>query len=149
MKGIKEAMTLHHHPHSPLQNNLWCNDAESFLLKFFKACPYIHPFWCDGLRHVDLGFTVTTIILHSNGGGATTTITLHLVRFIIIVGGGGDRSQGVPSRRRRGFDVRAVILAHLLFFLRVAEDDDVAIIRRPSKATIEVAEELASNFLIP
>jgi hypothetical protein len=28
MKGIKEAMTLHNHPHSHLQKNLWCNNTK-------------------------------------------------------------------------------------------------------------------------
>jgi hypothetical protein len=31
MKGIKIAMTLHHHLHSPLQKNLWCSNVESLL----------------------------------------------------------------------------------------------------------------------
>jgi hypothetical protein len=31
MKGINIAMTLHHHPHSPLHKNLWCSSAESLL----------------------------------------------------------------------------------------------------------------------
>jgi hypothetical protein len=31
MKGNKISLTLHHHPHSLLQKNLWCNSAESLL----------------------------------------------------------------------------------------------------------------------
>jgi hypothetical protein len=118
MKGVKEEMTLHHHPHSPLQKNLWCSSVESFLLKFFKACPCRHPFWHDSLRHVGLVSTIITIILH-------------LMRYAIIGSGGGRWSWGVPSRRRHCFGISAVILTHLLFYIGVIEDDDDVVTERP------------------
>jgi hypothetical protein len=37
---------------------------------------------------------------------------------------------------------------HLLFFIGVAEDDDVAIVGRPKKLTVEVVEEFPSELLI-
>jgi hypothetical protein len=127
MKDVKEAMPLHHHPHSLLSKNLWCSSTESFLLKFFKACPCRHPFWRGSLSCVSHVSTVTTIILHPIGGTSVTTITLHLIGCIIISGDGGGRSRGVPSKSWCSFNVGIVILACLLFFLGVIEDDDVVI----------------------
>jgi hypothetical protein len=36
---IKEAMTLHHHRHSPLQKNLWCNNTKLFFLSSSMHAP--------------------------------------------------------------------------------------------------------------
>jgi hypothetical protein len=130
MKGIKEAMTLHHHPHSPLQKNLWYTSIESFLLTFFNACPYRHPFWRDSLSCADLISIVTTTILHPIGGTTAATITLHLIGCIIVSYSKGSWSLGVHSRRWCNFNIGAVILAHLLLFLEVTEDDDIVITRR-------------------
>jgi hypothetical protein len=58
------------------------------------------------------------------------TIIFHLIGCIIIGGVGGGWSRGVP-KRRRDFGVGVVILPHVLFFLRVTEDDNVVITRRP------------------
>jgi hypothetical protein len=68
MKGIKVAMTLHHHSHSHLQKNLWCSCIKVIaILKFFNTRSYRHPFWHGSLRHIGLISTATTTILHSTG----------------------------------------------------------------------------------
>jgi hypothetical protein len=38
---------------------------------------------------------------------------------------------------------------HLLFLIRVTEDDDVAVAGWPNKPTFEVTEELFGELLIP
>jgi hypothetical protein len=73
---------------------------------------------------------------------------LHPVECVIVVDGGGSWSQGVSSRRWRGFGVGMVILAHLLFLIRVAKDNDIAVIGRPEKPMVGVAEELSGDLLI-
>jgi hypothetical protein len=57
--------------------------------------------------------------------------------------------QGVHSRRWRGFGVGGVLLMHLLFFIGVTEDDDVVITEWPKRTTVEIAEQLLGNFLVP
>jgi hypothetical protein len=76
-------------------------------------------------------FIVTTIILNPIGCTVVTTIILHPIGSVIIVDVGGGWSRGVPKRRWSDTDVSVVILTHLLLFLRVADDDDVAIIEQP------------------
>jgi hypothetical protein len=63
-----------------------------------------------------------------------TTITLHPVRCAII--NGGEWSRGVQSRGRHEFAIGLVILAHLLFFHEVGDDDDVAVIGQPKKTVV-------------
>jgi hypothetical protein len=41
-----------------------------------------------------------------------------------------------------------VILAHLLFLIRVAKDNDIVVIGRPEKPMVGVAEELSGDLLI-
>jgi hypothetical protein len=50
---------------------------------------------------------------------------------IIIVCGGGRWSQGVHKRKWCDTDIDTVILTHLLFFLGVTDDDNIAVIGRP------------------
>jgi hypothetical protein len=95
-----------------------------------------HHFLVRHLRTIDLISTITMIILFSFGR-------------IINTSGEDSWGQGVHNRRRSSFDVDNVLLTHLLFFIRVIEDDDVAITERPKKPTGEVVEEFPSEFLIP
>jgi hypothetical protein len=57
-----------------------------------------------------------------------TTIILHPIVCVIVDGGRGRCSWGVPKRKWCGFGV--VILAHLLLFLGVADEDNVVIVGR-------------------
>jgi hypothetical protein len=118
MNKIKIAMTLHHHSHSPLQKNLWCNNVGSLLfLNSLVYAPCRHPFWRGSLKRTSLISTATIIILHLFG-------------CVIGGGGGGGWSRGVCSRRWHDFGVGVVILTHLLFFVGVAENDDIAVAGR-------------------
>jgi hypothetical protein len=56
---------------------------------------------------------------------------------------------GPGSRRWCDFSISGVFLAHLLFFIRVIEDDDIAVIGRTEKPKVEVTEELSGKLLIP
>jgi hypothetical protein len=71
-------------------------------------------------------FTVTAIILHPIGSSTVTTIILHHIGCIIIGGGGGRWSRGDYRRRWHIIDNNVVIIDHLLFFLGVADDNNVA-----------------------
>jgi hypothetical protein len=84
MKGIKEAMTLHHLRHSPLQKNLWCNNTKLTFLNSSAHAPYRSSLWRGSLRSAGSIFVVTTIILHT-----TTTIIFHSIRCAIVVSGRG------------------------------------------------------------
>jgi hypothetical protein len=88
------------------------------------------------LRTTDLVSTITIIVLDP-------------FRCIIDIGSRDGWGQGVNNRWWSGFGISGVLLAHLLFFNRVVEDDDIAITERPKKPTVEVIEELLSKHLIP
>jgi hypothetical protein len=136
MKGIKIAMTLHHHPHSPLQKNLWCSSVKVIIiLKFFSARSCRHPFWHDSLRRTGLISTVTTITLHPIGGATAITIILHPIGCVIVISGEGGWSGGVSSRRCCGFGV--------------AQDNDVVVTGWPEKPTVEITKKLSGDLLIP
>jgi hypothetical protein len=68
---------------------------------------------------------------------------------LIVIGNTSRWSQGVPWRKWHGTGIGVVILAHLLFFLKVANDDNITIVGRPKMTAVEVTEQLAGNFLIP
>jgi hypothetical protein len=76
-------------------------------------------------------FVVTTIILHPIGCTAVTTIILHAIGYVIIGGGEGGWSWGVPKRKWRGINVGAVIFMYILFFLGVADDNNVVVVTWP------------------
>jgi hypothetical protein len=77
------------------------------------------------------------------------TIIRHPVGCIIGIGDKDSWGRRVCSRRWRNFGVGGVLLAHLLFFIGVVEDDDIAVVRRPKKTTVKVIEELPGELLIP
>jgi hypothetical protein len=74
---------------------------------------------------------------------------LHPIGHNIGVDGGGGWSWGLHSRRWRDTSVGGILLTHLLFIIRVTEDDDVAVARRPKKTAVDVTEELLGELLIP
>jgi hypothetical protein len=116
---------------------MWCRRAKPLsVLNSSKHASCRHPFWCDRLRTIGLISTITIIVLHS-------------FRCIIGVGGGDGWGWGVHSRRWLSFGIGGVILMHLLFLIRVTEDDDVAVTGWPNKPTFEVTEELFGELLIP
>jgi hypothetical protein len=134
---LRIAMRLHHHLHCPLQKNLRSSNAEPMLfLNSSVLAPCGHPFWRGSLRTIDLASTITTIILHPIGR-------------IIDVDGGDRWGWGIHSRRWSSFDVGGDILARLLFFIGVAEDDDIAVTRRPKKLVVEFIEEPSGELLVP
>jgi hypothetical protein len=53
-----------------------------------------------------------------------------LVGAIGVVDGGGS-GRGPCNRRCCSFDVGGLLLAHILFFIGVTEDDDVVVTGRP------------------
>jgi hypothetical protein len=55
---------------------------------------------------------------------------------------------GLHIRRWCSFDISDILLTHLLFFIRVVEDDDIAVIRWPKKIVVEVTEESLGELLI-
>jgi hypothetical protein len=73
---------------------------------------------------------------------------LHPIGCIISVDDRDSWSWELHGRMWRSIDLGGVLLAHLLFFIGVAEDDDVAIIGRPKKTAGKVAEELPREFFI-
>jgi hypothetical protein len=100
-KRIKIVMTLHHHPHSLLQKNLWCSSTESLLFlnsSVHASCRY--PFWHGSIRWTGLVSTITIITLHPIRGATAITIILHPVGCIIDVSDRDNWGQGVYSRRR-------------------------------------------------
>jgi hypothetical protein len=55
MKGMRIAMTLHHHTHYFLQNNLWCSMTKVIVtLKFFSTRSCRHPFQHGRLMQTSL-----------------------------------------------------------------------------------------------
>jgi hypothetical protein len=56
---------------------------------------------------------------------------------------------GVHSRKWSSFSISSDLLIHLLFFINVAEDDDIAITGRPREPTVEVTEESSGELFIP
>jgi hypothetical protein len=56
--------------------------------------------------------------------------------------------RGLHSRRWSSFGVGGMLLVHLLFFVRVTEDDDFAVARRPEDLTVEVAKKSPGELLI-
>jgi hypothetical protein len=109
MKEIKIAMTLHHHPHSPLQKNLWDGSEDSLLfLNSLGHASCRHPFWRGNLRRTGLVSTVTIITLHPIKGAIATNIIMHPIRCITVVDDGGGLELGslqqkmVQLQRQRG-----------------------------------------------
>jgi hypothetical protein len=109
---------------------------------------YRHPFWCCSLRRTDIVSIITTIILCPIGGATIITIILHPIGRIIGVSGGYGWGRGVYSRRWSSFSVGGDLLAHLLFIIRVIEDDDIVVIRRPKEPTVNVDKESLGELLI-
>jgi hypothetical protein len=70
-----------------------------------------------------------------------------LISVIGVIGGGGW-GRGLHIRRWHSFGVGGILLAHLFFFIRVAEDDDLVIARWPKDTTVEVTEESPGELLI-
>jgi hypothetical protein len=105
------------------------------VLNSLKHASYRDHFFEWNLRTTGLVSTITMTILFS-------------FRRIIDAGGRGSWGQRVHNRRWSSFGVNGV-LAHLLFFIRVIEDDDVAIVEQSKKPAVEVTEESPSELLIP
>jgi hypothetical protein len=97
---------------------------------------YRHPFWHDILRTTCLISTITIIVVHP-------------FRCVISIGSGDGWGQGVHSGRWSDFSDDGVLLVHLLFFIRVANNDDIAIAGRPKKPAVEVIEESLGELLLP
>jgi hypothetical protein len=62
--------------------------------------------------------------------------TCRLIRSVTLVGAigvvdGGGWDRGPCSRRWRNFGISGLLLVHLLFFIGVIEDDDLAVAGRP------------------
>jgi hypothetical protein len=81
------------------------------------------PPWRGSLRQASFVSTAAATVYRPIKG-------FTLVGAIGIVGE-GSWGQGPCSRRWRSFGVGGLLLAHLLFYIGVAEDDDLAIIGRP------------------
>jgi hypothetical protein len=100
----------------------------------FASCR--HPFWGGSLRTTGLISTITIIILLPFG-------------CIVGIGGRDGWGRGVQNRWWSSFGVNGVLLMHLLLFIRVAKNDDVAIAGQSKKPTVEVIKESLSELLIP
>jgi hypothetical protein len=133
-------MILHHYHHSSLQKNLWCHNAQP--LKFLlKHASLVAPPWHDSLRQV--GFVSTAA---ASAYCLIRGITLVGASDIVSRGGWGRRP---CSRRWRSFGIGGLLLTHLLlFFIRVAEDDDLAVAGRPLEVMVEVTKKPSSKLLI-
>jgi hypothetical protein len=94
---------------------------------------YRHPFWGGSLRTTSIVSTITIIVLRPFGH----------------IRGIGRWGRGVHSRRWSSFGVGGDLLTHLLFFIGVAEDDDVVIAGQPKEPTVEFAEESSDGLFIP
>jgi hypothetical protein len=67
---------------------------------------------------------------------------------IISVDNEGGWGWGLHNGRWHGFG--GILLAHLLFFfIRVVENDDLAITRWPEEPAVEVTEESLGELCIP
>jgi hypothetical protein len=80
--------------------------------------------------------------------GLVSTITMTIMfsfRRIIDAGGKDGWGRRVHNRRWSSFGVNGV-LAHLLFFIRVIEDDDVAIVERPKNPRLRSPKSLLANY---
>jgi hypothetical protein len=74
---------------------------------------------------------------------------LHPIGCIIDGGGGDGWGQGIHSKRWSSFGVSGDLLVHLLFFIGVTEEDDVAVPGRTKKLTVEFTEGSLGELLIP
>jgi hypothetical protein len=54
----------------------------------------------------------------------------------------------VHNRRWSSFSIGGDLLACLLFFIRVTEDEDVSVTERPKKITVEFREESSGELRI-
>jgi hypothetical protein len=73
---------------------------------------------------------------------------MHPLRIFIGIDGGRGWCRGPHSRRWCSFDIGGILLAHFFFFMRVAEDDDVAIAGRPEDVAVEVTKKSSAELLI-
>jgi hypothetical protein len=71
---------------------------------------------------------------------------LHPIGCFIGIGGGGGGNRGVYSRRRSSLGVDGGVLVHLIFVIRITEDDHFAVVGRPENVAVEVAEELPGEL---
>jgi hypothetical protein len=140
------AMTLHHHPQSSAQKRIWSSNSRP-LFSLKHACRRHHS-WCGSLRRADFVSTTVAIAYLPIEGKTIAIIVLHSLGVFISVGGGGSWRWGLHSSRRRGIGVGDGFLMRLLFFIRVAEDNALAIARRPKNVAVEVTEESSGEFLI-
>jgi hypothetical protein len=135
---ISVAMILHHHHHSSLQNNLWCGNAQPLKFSLKQASLHVPP-WRGSLRQV--GFI--------SAAAATTYRPINGITLISGIDRGGW-GRGPHNRRWHSFGVGGILLVQLLFFfIRVTEDDDLAITERDKDVTVEVTEESFGELLIP
>jgi hypothetical protein len=75
-------------------------------------------------------------------GKTIIIIILHPLEIFIGVGGDGGSgwSRGPHSRRWCNISIGGSLLTHLLFFIGVAEDDDLAVVGCPEKVAVEITE---------
>jgi hypothetical protein len=136
---LRTAMTLYHHPHSSLQKKLWCSGAEPLLFSLKHATLQAPPWHCS-LRQADFVSTAASTTYCPIRG-------VTLIGVIDVVNGCGW-GQRLHSRRWHSFGVGGILLAHLFFFIRIAEDDEFIIAGRPKNIAVEVTKESPSELLI-
>jgi hypothetical protein len=81
-------------------------------------------------------------------GKTITIIVLHPLGIFIGIGDRGSWSRGPCNRRWHNFGIDGILLVHFFFVVRVAEDDDVAIVGWPEDVTVEVAKRSPGELLI-
>jgi hypothetical protein len=113
------------------------------------VCLLQAPSWWGSLRQANFVSVAAAITLCPIRGLTVITIILHPLGCIINVDGEGGWGWGLYNKRWRGFGVGGVFLAHLLFFIKVVEDDDFAITGWPKELMIEVIEESFGKLIIP
>jgi hypothetical protein len=74
---------------------------------------------------------------------------LHPIGCFVGIGGGSEGNRGVYSRRWNNLGVDGGVLVRLIFVIRITEDDDFAVAGRPENVSVEVAEELPGELLVP
>jgi hypothetical protein len=136
---LRTTMILHHHHNSSLQKKLWCSNVQSLLFSLKRASLQASP-WRGSLRQA--GFV-----------SATAATTYHPIRgatLIDIIGvfGGGGWGLRLYSRRWCNFGVGGMLLTHIFFFIRVAEDDDFAITGQLKDTAVEVTKKSPDELLI-
>jgi hypothetical protein len=134
---------------TPLYKKRGWSGNEDFIEVLLEAgLPQVPP-WHGSLRRTGFISAIVATISFLIRGLIINIIILHTLECFFSVGGGGSWGRNPYSRRWCTIGVGGDLLTHILFFIRVTEDDELVIARCPQNVAVEVAEELPGELHIP